>query len=288
MGYPPAPPVAKGPGVHSFESSPILSSSPALSVMIAAARKAARGLQRDFGELASLQVSQTGSGKYVETADKRCAKVLSDELQKARPTYSLLMEDAEPVKGADPEHRFLVDPVSGTFNLLRSIPHFAISIALERKGELLAAVIYNPIADELFHAEKGQGAFLNNKRMRVGARKELAYSVLACAMPARTGEGQVEARNEIAKLQGKALGLRSFGSRALTLAWVATGRFDGYWERNMKPWDMAAGLLLIREAGGFVADCDGDADPMKTGALATANADLLPLIRAELLAARRS
>jgi myo-inositol-1(or 4)-monophosphatase len=255
--------------------------------MIAAARKAARGLQRDFGELASLQVSQAGPAKYAGTADSRCGKVLADELLKARPAFGLLMEGAPEVKGADPEHRFLVDPVSGIFNLMRSIPHFAISMALERKGELLSSVIYNPISDELFHAEKGQGAFMNNKRMRVGARKELAEAVLVCAIPARTGEGHAEARNEIAKLQGKALGLRHFGSRALQLAWLAAGRFDGCWERNQQPWDMAAGLLLIREAGGFVADCDGDADPMKTGALATANADLLPQIRAELLAARR-
>jgi myo-inositol-1(or 4)-monophosphatase len=264
-----------------------VAASPSMTIMIAAVRKAARGVQRDFGELSNLQVSVKGPGDYVTAADKRCEKVLRAELEKARPGYGFLMEESGAVAGTDPDHRFIIDPIDGTTNFMHALPIFAISVALERKGEIVAAVTYNPISDELFTAEKGAGAFLNNHRLRVASRKDIHESLIGCGIPHRGGDGQAEHRAELALLQAKVIGVRRLGSATLDLAYVAAGRMDAFWERNLHPWDMAAGILLIREAGGFVSDCDSEANPLQTGNIVAANADLLPLLKKELASARK-
>jgi myo-inositol-1(or 4)-monophosphatase len=228
-----------------------------LNVMIAAARKAARTLKRDFGEVENLQVSLKGPANFVTAADRRAEEILRQELGKARPGYSFLGEEGGKHEGADKSHTWIVDPLDGTTNFLHGIPHFAISIALERSGTIVAGVIYNPVTDELYTAERGKGAFLNDTRLRVAARKRLADAVIACGLP-HYGRGDLALnRKEIAAVQGKVAGLRRFGAAALDLAFVAAGRFDAYWERDLSPWDMAAGLILVREAGGFVTDLDG-------------------------------
>jgi myo-inositol-1(or 4)-monophosphatase len=242
-----------------------------LNVMIAAARKAARALKRDFGEVENLQVSLKGPANFVTAADRRAEETLYAELSKARPGYGFLGEEGGVRDGADKTHRWIVDPLDGTTNFLHSIPHFAISIGLEREGAVIAGLVYNPANDDLFIAEKGKGAFLNDHRIRVAGRKNLADAVIACGLPHR-GRGDLAlGGRETAAVQEQVAGLRRFGAAALDLAWVAAGRIDGYWERGLKPWDVAAGILLVREAGGFVADCDGADDPIVTGNIAAGN-----------------
>jgi len=228
-----------------------------LNVMIAAARKAARALKRDFGELEKLQVSLKGPANFVSAADCRAEETLHAELLKARPGYSFLGEEGGRREGDDKTHTWIVDPLDGTTNFLHGIPQFAISIALEREGAVVAGLIYNPANEEMFIAERGKGAFLNEQRIRVAGRKRLADAVIACGLP-HCGRGDIElARKETGAMQEQVAGLRRFGAATLDLAWVAAGRLDGYWERDLKPWDMAAGLIMVREAGGFVSDCDG-------------------------------
>ena len=239
--------------------------------MIAAARKAARALKRDFGELEKLQVSLKGPANFVTAADRRAEETLYQELTKARPGYSFLGEEGGKREGADKTHIWIVDPLDGTTNFLHGIPQFAISIALEREGTMIAGVVYNPAIEEMFIAERGKGAFLNEQRIRVAARKTLADTVIACGLPHR-GRGQLElGTRETGAMQQEVAGLRRFGAAALDLAWVAAGRLDGYWERNIKPWDMAAGLILVREAGGFVTDCDGGDDMFAKGHVVAGN-----------------
>jgi myo-inositol-1(or 4)-monophosphatase len=259
-----------------------------MTVMIAAVRKAARGVQRDYGEVANLQISLKGPSDYVTAADKKCEKVLRQELEKARPGYGFLGEEEGERKGTDAEHRFIIDPIDGTFNFMRALPVFAITIALERKGEIVAAVTYNPISDELFHAEKGTGAFLNNKRMRVGSRKHLHEALVATNIPHR-GDPQdhVTHRNEVAVMQARSGGIRVFGSVALDLAYIAASRIDAAWSYGLKPWDVAAGLLFVRESGGFVVDLHGKGDPLTSGAFIAGNADLLPQMKATLAEAKK-
>jgi len=231
-----------------------------LNVMIGAARKAARSLKRDFGEVEHLQVSLKGPANFVTAADRRAEEILRAELAKARPGYGFLGEEGGRQEGADKTHCWIVDPLDGTTNFLHSIPQFAISIALEREGTIVAGVIYNPATEELFTAERGKGAFLNDKRLRVAARKRLADAVVACGLP-HLGRGDLALfRKEFAAVQEKVAGLRRFGSAALDLAWVAAGRLDGYWERDLSPWDTAAGIIMVREAGGFVTDINGRDD----------------------------
>jgi myo-inositol-1(or 4)-monophosphatase len=231
-----------------------------LNVMIGAARKAARSLKRDFGEVEHLQVSLKGPANFVTAADRRAEEILRAELAKARPGYGFLGEEGGRQEGADKTHCWIVDPLDGTTNFLHSIPQFAISIALEREGTIVAGVIYNPATEELFTAERGKGAFLNDKRLRVAARKRLAEAVVACGLP-HLGRGDLALfRKEFAAVQEKVAGLRRFGSAALDLAWVAAGRLDGYWERDLSPWDMAGGIIMVREAGGFVTDINGRDD----------------------------
>jgi myo-inositol-1(or 4)-monophosphatase len=228
-----------------------------LNVMMQAARKAARTLKRDFGEVAHLQVSLKGPANFVTAADRRAEEILHDELTKARPGYGFLGEEGGLRDGADKTHRWIVDPLDGTSNFLHGIPQFAISIALEREGTVVAGLIYNPANDEMFTGERGKGAFLNDRRLRVAARQRLIDAVVACGLP-HHGKGDLALfREEFAAVQDKVAGLRRFGAATLDLAWVAAGRFDAYWERDISPWDMAAGLLLVREAGGYVTDLDG-------------------------------
>ena len=232
-----------------------------LNVMIKAARKAARGLARDFGEVEKLQVSLKGPANFVTAADRRAEETLREELLAARPGYSFLGEEGGRIEGPDKTHTWIVDPLDGTTNFLHGIPHFAISIGLERENVLVAGLVYNPISDEMFLAERGKGAFLNDQRLRVAGRKNMSEAVVSCGLPHLGRGGLEEFRNEFAIVQEKVAGLRRFGAAALDLAYIAAGRFDIYWERNLSPWDMAAGTLLVREAGGFVTDLDG-ADSM--------------------------
>src|SRR5262245_46862227 len=228
-----------------------------LNVMIKAARKARRTLKRDFGEVEHLQTSLKGPANFVTAADRRAEEILREELELARPGYGFLGEEGGAREGSDQTHTWIVDPLDGTTNFLHGIPQFAISIGLERSGTIVAGVVYNPVTDELFTAERGKGAFLNDKRMRVAARTRLIDSVIACGLP-HHGRGDLElGLKELGAVQDKVAGLRRFGAAALDLAYVAAGRLDGYWEQNISPWDMAAGIVLVREAGGYATDIDG-------------------------------
>jgi myo-inositol-1(or 4)-monophosphatase len=242
-----------------------------LNVMIKAAHKAGRALKRDFGEVEHLQVSLKGPANFVSAADRRAEEILCGELAAARPGYGFVGEEGGRREGSDRTHTWIVDPLDGTSNFLHGIPHFAISIGLEREGTIVAGLVYNPINDELFTAERGKGAFLNNQRLRVAARKQLSDGVIGCGLP-HLGRGDLAlGHRELVAVQGKVAGLRRFGAASLDLAWVAAGRLDGYWERNLSPWDIAAGLVLVREAGGFVTDLDRGDAPWTSGDIVAGN-----------------
>ena len=259
-----------------------MTSSPIITVMIAAVRKAARGVQRDFGEVSALQVSMKGPGDFVTASDKKAEKTLRAELARARPTFGFLGEEEAETIGSDRDNRFIIDPIDGTSNLLHGMPFFAVTVALERKGEIVSGVTYNPVTDELFHAEKGVGAFVNNRRMRVASRTQLHDALVSTNLPHIGQKGHVAHRNEIAVLQARTTGIRALGSTALELAYVAAGRLDAAWCRDLNAWDMAAGLLFVREAGGFVSKLIGEGDPLHSGGYIAANADLLPQMRQAL------
>ena len=245
--------------------------SPLLNVMVKSARHAGRTLKRDFGEVEHLQVSLKGPANFVTAADRRVEAMLHEELCKARPGYGFLGEEGGRQEGTDKTNTWIVDPLDGTTNFLHGIPQFAISIGLEREGTIVAGLVYNPANDDLFTAERGKGAFLNDRRLRVASRRRLDDAVIACGLP-HYGRGDLEVgRKELAAVQEQVAGLRRFGSAALDLAWIAAGRLDGYWERNLSPWDMAAGLLLVREAGGFVTDLDGGDAVFGTGHIVAGN-----------------
>jgi myo-inositol-1(or 4)-monophosphatase len=242
-----------------------------LNVMVKAAFRAGRSLKRDLGEVENLQVSVKGPRNFVTAADHRAEAILREELAKARPDYGFLGEEGGTHVGADRTHRWIVDPLDGTTNFLHGIPHFAVSIALERNGAIVAALTYNPANDELFVAEHGKGAFLNDRRIRVASRQRLADAVVACGLP-HYGRGDLAlARREIVAAQQHFAGLRRFGAATLDLAWIAAGRFDAYWERDLSPWDLAAGMLLVREAGGFATDPDGGDAVLATGHVVAGN-----------------
>jgi myo-inositol-1(or 4)-monophosphatase len=242
-----------------------------LNVMIKAAYRAGKSLKRDLGEVENLQVSLKGPGNFVTAADRRAEEILRTELAKARPDYGFLGEEGGTREGSDKSHRWIVDPLDGTTNFLHGIPHFAVSIGLERNGEIVAGLIYNPANDDLFIAERGKGAFLNDRRIRVAARQRLADAVVGCGLP-HYGRGDLAlARREIAAAQQHFAGLRRYGAAALDLAWIAAGRLDAYWERGLSPWDLAAGLILVREAGGFVSDLDGGDAIFAKGQVAAGN-----------------
>ena len=256
-----------------------------LKVMSDAARKAARGLTRDFGELEELQVSKKGPADYVSAADMKAEQVLFEALSKARPGYGFLGEERGLIEGTDKTHTWIADPLDGTTNFLHAIPHFAVTVALEREGQIVAGVTFNPISNELFWSEKGKGCFLNDRRLRVAARRDLAETVLATGIPFMGRPGHATFLKELHQVAAKVSGVRRFGSAALDLAWVAAGRYDGYWERGLGRWDMAAGLLFVTEAGGLVSDADGGGDPLTTGTICASNSDLHPQILARLKAA---
>src|ERR1700730_10882616 len=246
--------------------------------MANAALKAARGLIRDFGEVEQLQVSVKGAGEFVSTADLKAERTLKTELKRARPGYAMLFEEGGAEAGSDPRHRWIVDPLDGTTNFLHGIPHFAISIALERDGDIVAGVIYEPIRNEMYWAEKGLGAYVNDRRLRVSARRHLGEAVIGTGMPfgARADPGIYVA--PLAAVMRATAGIRRTGSAALDLAYVAAGRFDGFWEFGLSPWDIAAGIILVREAGGYLSDLTGGHEMLVSGDVLAANDHLhLPL-----------
>ncbi len=253
--------------------------------MIEAVRKAARGLARDFGEVAELQVSRKGAADFVSAADLKAEQTLFEELTRVRPGYGFLGEERGETPGSDKTHRWIVDPLDGTTNFLHAVPHFAINVALERDGEIVAGVTYNPVTHDLFRAERGRGAFLNDKRLRVSSRARLDESVIATGIPF-LGHGQ-HARflRELHQIGQRVAGVRRFGAASLDLAWVAAGRFDGYWERDLGAWDVAAGILLVREAGGTVTDADAGEDMLTKGSICAAAPAIHPQLIERLKAA---
>jgi myo-inositol-1(or 4)-monophosphatase len=248
-----------------------MAASALMTMMFAAARKAGRSLSRDFGEVEQLQVSLKGPSNFVTAADMRAEQILFDELTKARHGYGFLMEERGAVEGPDKSHTWIVDPLDGTTNFLHGIPHFAISIALQRENELVAGLIYNPANGDIFTAERGKGAFLNDRRIRVSARSRLEDCVIATGIPHR-GRGNHEAYlRQLEAVMAAVSGVRRFGAASLDLAWVAAGRFDGFWELGLKPWDLAAGLVILREAGGFASDAQGGKSALETGNILAGN-----------------
>ena len=242
-----------------------------INVMVSATMKAARGLKRDFGEVEQLQVSKKGPADFVTQADRNAERVLFEELGRARPDYGFMMEERGQVEGRRGDARWIVDPLDGTTNFLHGLPHFAISIAAEEHGNLVAGIVYDPIKDELFWAEAGRGAYLNDQRLRVSARTGLKEALLATGVPFA---GRPDHDLFLAQLQAfmpDVAGIRRFGSAALDLAYVAAGRYDGFWEQGLNVWDMAAGVLLVREAGGFVTDLDGRGKMLESGRILAAN-----------------
>jgi len=245
-----------------------------MNVMTRAARKAGRSLRRDFGEVEQLQVSVKGPANFVTAADHRAEDIIFEELTRARHGYGFLMEERGVVEGPDKTHRWIVDPLDGTTNFLHGLPMFAVSIGLEREGEMVAGLIYNPVMDEMFTAERGQGAFLNDRRIRVSARRSLENAVVVTGIPHRGRPGHERFLGEVRDVMAACAGVRRYGAAALDLAWVAAGRFDGYWERDISAWDMAAGILLVREAGGLVSDAVGGQKMFQTGAIVAANSGI--------------
>jgi myo-inositol-1(or 4)-monophosphatase len=217
-----------------------------------------------------------GPADFVTSADKRTEKILIEELTKARPGYGFLGEEGGAVQGADKSHRYIIDPIDGTTNFMHGIPHFAISIGLERDGQLVAGVVFNPVTDDLYTAEKGHGAYLNNKRLRVAGRKELAPSVIATGLPFLGKEGHARASAEMAEVMNVTAGIRRFGSASLDLAYVAAGRFDAFWERSLQAWDIAGGIVLVREAGGMITDLSGGAEMLAQGSVLAGNEHIHP------------
>jgi myo-inositol-1(or 4)-monophosphatase len=242
-----------------------------MNVMVSAARKAARALARDFGEVENLQVSFKGPADFVTAADTRAEETIFEELSRARPGYGFLMEERGVVEGSDKSHRWIVDPLDGTTNFLHGIPLFCTSIALERDGDLIAGMIYNPISGETFTAERGKGAFLDDRRIRVATRSHLEDCVVTAGIPHHGRPDHGQFLRECASVMHNVAGVRRTGAAALDLAWLAAGRFDGFWERNLSPWDMAAGIVIVREAGGYVTGIDGRPTMMKSGSILAGN-----------------
>ena len=256
-----------------------------INVMVAAARKASRALLRDFGEVENLQVSLKGPANFVSNADRRAEEIIHRELSKARPSYGLLMEERGHVAGSDDKNTWIVDPLDGTTNFLHGIPLFAISIALVRESVPFAGVVLHPTSDELFMAERGRGAYVNDRRLRVAARRELADCVICCGIPHR-GRGDISRfRAELGAVQDQVAGVRRTGAAALDLSWVAAGRFDGFWERGLSPWDIAAGLVIVREAGGFATDLAGAEEVLDKDTIVAGNEHVHAALRKVLQSA---
>jgi myo-inositol-1(or 4)-monophosphatase len=236
--------------------------SPIVSIMIRAAEKAGRSLTRDFGEVENLQVSRKGPADFVTAADKRAEEIIFEELKKARPDYSFLMEESGETKGNDTENRWIVDPLDGTHNFMHGIPHWCVSIALESKGRVEAGVIYDPIKEEIFRAERSGGAFVNGTRCRVSGRNQLESAIISTGYGWPTKEKHDKFIKELSAVITVSPMIRRMGAAALDLSYVAAGRMDGYWERGLKPWDVAAGQLIVKEAGGFVSSIDDESNPI--------------------------
>ncbi|MGB0670192.1 MAG: inositol monophosphatase family protein [Rhodospirillales bacterium] len=233
---------------------------------------------RDFGEVENLQVSKKGPADFVSQADKDCERTLLYELQKARPKYGFLMEEQGALDGADSSNRWVIDPLDGTTNFLHGLAHFAISIGLERDGQPYAGVIYEPVGNQLFWGEEGKGAFLNGQRLRVSARRELSESLFATGVPFLGIDGHDRFQEQLGRVMAVSAGLRRFGAAALDLAYVAAGRYEGYWENGLNPWDICAGIAIVREAGGFVTDLSGGKDFLNGKGIIAAN----PIIHSRL------
>lgn len=254
-----------------------------LNVMMKAARRAGRSLVKDFREVENLQVSMKGAGDFVTKADIAAEEILKEELLGARPSYGWLGEETkEEIKGADPTRRWIVDPLDGTSNFLHGLPHWAVSIALEHKGEVVSGVVYDPAKDEMFYAEKGAGAWLNQSlRLRVSGRSRMIEGQFAVGIPFGTRPQIGETLADMARLLPQCSGVRRWGAAALDLAYVAAGRFDGYWERYINTWDIAAGMLLVREAGGFTMAVREDRDPFEDKSVIAVNSNLAdPFVKA--------
>lgn len=245
--------------------------SPIVNVMAVAAEKAARVLVRDFGELENLQVTKKSLGDFVSSADKAAERILIQELVKSRPDYSFLTEETGVLLGKNTEVRWVIDPLDGTSNFLHGIPHFCISIGLQKKDEVLAAVIFDPIKDELFWAEKGGGAYLNQRRLRVSGRRDLAEALVGAESPFGTFGDKEKYMEIMGKVLSKTAGARGMGSAALALAYVAAGRYDLFFGHRLSPWDIAAGMLLVQEAGGKVSELEKGMPILESGSLMASN-----------------
>jgi len=256
-----------------------------INVMVAAARKASRALLRDFGEVENLQVSLKGPANFVTNADRRAEEIIHRELSKARPAYGFLMEERGRIAGSDDKNTWIVDPLDGTTNFMHGIPLFAISIALVREGVPFAGIVFHPTSDELFMAERGRGAYVNDRRLRVAARRDLAECVICCGIPHRGRGDTARFRAELGAVQDQVAGVRRTGAAALDLAWVAAGRYDGFWERGLSPWDIAAGLVILREAGGFATDLNGAEEVLDKDTIVAGNEHVHAALRKVLHAA---
>jgi myo-inositol-1(or 4)-monophosphatase len=249
--------------------------SPLINIMQKAAKKASRGLRRDFNELENLQVKTKGPANFVTASDIRSQKIIYDELSYAKPDWSFVMEESKPIENKNTKARFIIDPIDGTTNFMHGNPNFAISIAAEINDRLEAAIIYSPITDEMFSAERGKGSFLNDKRIRVATRKKLSESILITGIP-HLGRGNKELfLKEMDMIIPEVAGIRRSGSAALDLAWIAAGRYDIFWERGLSIWDIAAGVLLVREAGGFAKGIDGSDKDLWDGNIISGNDDII-------------
>lgn len=253
-----------------------------MNVMVGAARKAGRRLARDFAEVEDLQISVKGTADFVSKADHEAERVLFEELSRVRPGYGFLMEESGAHEGPDKTHRWIVDPLDGTTNFLHGIPHFAVSVALEREGQLIAGVVFNPITNDLYMAEKGRGAWINDKRLRVSARREPTMSVISTGIPFAGRPHHETSLNEMRALMPRIAGIRRFGAAALDLAYVAAGKYEGFWERGLSPWDIAAGIVLVREAGGIIEELNGGRDVLETGDILASNEGMLSFLRSTL------
>ena len=242
-----------------------------LNVMIKAARRAGRALVKDFREVENLQVSMKGAGDFVSRADINAEKMIREDLMGARPTYGWLGEESAEQEGQDPTRRWIVDPLDGTTNFLHGLPHWAVSIALEHKGQIVAGVVFDPAKDEMFFAEKGAGAWMNDSRLRVSGRSKMIESLFSTGVPFGGRADLPDTLREIARVAPSCAGIRRWGAASLDLAYVAAGRFDGFWERRLNAWDIAAGLILVREAGGLAEPINPAGDIVVDGALICAN-----------------
>jgi len=242
-----------------------------ITVMDRAARRAAGKMRRDFNEVANLQVSRKGPADFVSNADMNAERTLREELAKARPGWGFLMEEEGEILGEDGAPRWIIDPIDGTTNFLHGIPHFAISIAAEENGYVTAGLVHQPMTDESFWAERGRGAWVQEQRLRVSARRDLADCLIATGIPFFGHGDHPEWRSIFNEVAPQVAGIRRFGSAALDLAWVAAGRYDGFWESGLSYWDVAAGILLVREAGGFVTDFRGGERPVERREIVAGN-----------------